>query len=338
MPSAEALLFCSFVIMKLSVIIPTYQRPELLIRCIDAIASQSMKPGDYEVIVVTDGPDAGTAAAVQKLVQGYPEHTIKVLATEIKGGPAAARNMGWRNSLGELIAFTDDDCIPDKEWLMSFRDAYVGREHPAIAFTGKTVVPISSPPSDYELNISHLSTADFITANCAVSRNALKEVNGFDERFTMAWREDSDLHFKLMLAGIPVKREPRAVVTHPVRKHNWAVSLKDEKKGIFNVLLYKKYPRLYREKIERNAPLKYYLICISFAIMIAGIFIDDNALTIIGWMLWVGLTCVFVAQRLRRTKRTLPHVMEMVVTSIGIPWLSLYYRLKGSLKYKTLLL
>jgi glycosyltransferase involved in cell wall biosynthesis len=324
--------------MKISVVIPTYRRPELLLLCVNAIACQSMDTSDFEIIVVSDGPDGRTSEIMQAFGKTHPYVRVKFLSTDTKRGPAAARNKGWVNSNGELVAFTDDDCIPDKDWLAFFWKAYTDCKVPAIAFTGKTTVPISLRPTDYELNISHLETAEFITANCAVSRSALEQVNGFDERFTIAWREDSDLHFKFILAGIDVIRVDDAHVTHPVRKHKWAISLKEEKKGVFNVLLYKKYPELYRKKIERKVQLNYYFICISFMLMVTGLILNVKLLMIGGFIFWATLTIMFIAKRLKNTTHTFSHVMEMFVTSIGIPWLSLYYRLKGSLKYKTLLL
>ena len=66
----------------------------------------------------------------------------------------------------------------------------------------------------------------------------------------MAWREDSDLEFRLLQQGIPIWRLQNALVIHPVRKASWGVSLKEQKKGMFNALLYKKYPGLYRKKIQ----------------------------------------------------------------------------------------
>jgi glycosyltransferase involved in cell wall biosynthesis len=323
--------------MKISVVIPTYQRPELLLRCVTALAHQSMDATEFEIIVVSDGPDIKTRDVMHSFAGKHPQLRVRALSTDSKGGPAAARNKGWMNSIAELIAFTDDDCIPDRDWLASMWKAYAENALAAVAFTGRTTVPISSPPTDYELNISHLSTAEFITANCAVSRPALEQVQGFDEQFTMAWREDSDLHFKFILANIPIIRVANAHVTHPVRKHKWAVSLKDEKKGVFNVLLFKKYPELYREKIERNVPVNYYLICFSFLMMVAGLILEMRIPAMAGCVLWSTLTLMFIIKRLKNTRRDFVHVMEMIVTSLGIPWLSLYYRWKGSLKYKAIL-
>src|SRR5690606_228568 len=108
--------------------------------------------------------------------------------------------------------------------------------------------------------------ADFVTANCACTRAALERVHGFDEAFTMAWREDSDLEFRFINQRVPIRFVQQAVVTHPVRKASWGVSLKEQKKSMFNALLYKKYPSLYREKIMKRPLWNYYAMAGLFVL------------------------------------------------------------------------
>ena len=80
-----------------------------------------------------------------------------------------------------------------------------------------------------------------------------------DERFSAAWREDSDLHFTLLLHGGQIDRVPSALVVHPVRPARWGVSLNQQRKSLFNALLYKKHPRLYRQRIRPWPPWDYTL-------------------------------------------------------------------------------
>jgi glycosyltransferase involved in cell wall biosynthesis len=323
--------------MKISVIIPTYKRPALLLRCLDAVRSQVFNKEAYEIIVVSDGPDKATLEALQPFTKSSTP-PVRYFQLPEKKGPAAARNAGWREASGELIAFTDDDCIPDINWLKNFWDAFNRRPYINVAFTGYTVVPIPETPTDYELNISHLATAEFITANCACTKNALIETGGFDEAFTMAWREDSDLQFKMLERGMPIFKVQGATVIHPVRKTKWGISLKDEKKGMFNALLYKKFPELYQIKIQPRRPWLYYGILLCFFAFIVGIFFEISVLTISGLSGWIILNSWFIIKRLKSTSRNLHHVIEMIVTSIAIPFLSLYWRWYGAFKYRTLLI
>src|SRR5215216_6677873 len=124
---------------KISVVIPTYHRPQLLYKCLSALTNQNFSAEEYEVLIVHDGPDEITRFLIPDLLP--IDKRFIFLQTSIKKGPAAARNFGWQNAKGILVAFTDDDTLPDKNWFHSIWQAYNNEKE--IAFTGKTVVPIS---------------------------------------------------------------------------------------------------------------------------------------------------------------------------------------------------
>jgi glycosyltransferase involved in cell wall biosynthesis len=322
--------------MKISVVVPTYDRPALLTKCIQAVLRQVFDQESFEVIVVSDGPDPRLKDLIVHLSSGRT--SLRSVSLPTKKGPAAARNAGWQKASGKLIVFTDDDCIPHPHWLSNYWHAFENRSQEAVAFRGKTIVPINRVPTDYELNVSRLAKAEFITANCACSKKALELTNGFDEAFTMAWREDSDLQFRFIRQNIPILAVNGAIVTHPVRKAKWCISLKEEKKGIFNALLYKKFPDLYRQKIQRQRPWLYYGIVCFFLMVVVGMVIRSHPMFMIGITGWSVLTLLFILRRLRRTSGKWSHVLEMIVTSLAIPFLSLYWRWYGAWKYKILLL
>ena len=320
---------------KISVVIPTYKRPDLLIKCLDALAAQVFKRDEFEVIVVSDGPDEATDD-ILKALHALDPLNLRYYALPKKQGPAAARNYGWLQAEGELIAFTDDDCLPDRNWLRGFYASwYPGT---VIAFTGKTIVPIPDKPNDYERNTANLQTADFITANCCCTKKALELTGGFDEQFSMAWREDSDLEFKLYQQQIPIRKVNDAIVVHPVRKAAWGISIKEQKKTMFNVLLYKKYPELYRKKIQPTPPITYYLIIVFFIAMLIGLLSKHLLLALSGGMIWLMLTLLFIFRRLSNTKLTFNNITEMTVTSFVIPFLSIYWQYYGVVKYKAVLI
>ena len=319
---------------KISVVIPTYRRPALLQSCLKALAAQHFDPDDYEVIVVSDGFDAATQAVVRQWQAQHSSFCYYHLPC--KKGPAAARNLGWRQARGPLVAFTDDDCLPDPGWLRGFAAAYGGERE--AAFTGRVRVPVTAPPTDYEKNLTGLETADFVTANCLCTRAALERVGGFDERFSMAWREDSDLEFKLILAGIPIRYKADAVVVHPVRPAPWGVSIMEQKKSRFNALLYKKYPELYRQKIQKGPRWDYYCIVLCLLLLVAGLAAGVPVLAVTAFCCWLLLTARFAAGRLAGTSRRAGHVLEMIVTSAVIPLACVYWRLYGAWKYKVFFL
>jgi glycosyltransferase involved in cell wall biosynthesis len=322
---------------KISVVIPTYRRPQLLYKCLQALLQQHIRPYEYEIIVVSDGPDELTARQVDKFNNAGLVN-IRFLPLDKKKGPAAARNYGWKNAIADLIAFTDDDCIPDSDWLYALIEEYYHKQKAPdfIAFTGRINVPLNRKPTDFELNTSHLETAEFVTANCACSRKALDITGGFDERFEMAWREDSDLEFKLIEQNIRIVKVSEALIVHPARSAKWGVSMKEQKKVMFDALLYKKYPELFRRKIQQHPAIPYYIIIGSFIILIAAALMGITDAAIAAAIIYMFLTVRFIWKRLKKTSHHPRHIAEMVITSLAIPFLSIYWTLYGSWKYKVL--
>lgn len=322
---------------RISVVVPTYKRPNLLCRCLEALMKQDFPSQEFEIIVVSDGEDPLTNRAIDAMpFRQFP--VIKFYSLPAKAGPAAARNLGWMLAEADLVAFTDDDCIPAQGWLDALWSAYKHNERKAIAFSGRTIVPINGHPTDYERNISQLASAEFITANCACTKQALQKVDGFDQRFRMAWREDSDLQFKFILHGIPILKVQGAAVTHPVRKAPWGISIREERKGMFNALLYKKYPTLYKQKIEPAPPWHYYAISFFLVMLLTGIITDKPVAKVAGVSGWLLMTAWFAARRLRSTSHSWNHVSEMIFTSAVIPVLSLFWKFYGSWKFRVLLI
>lgn len=324
---------------RVSVVVPTYKRHELLTRCLDALLAQDFEAEDYEIIIVDDANCVETKRLVtlraeKACLYGHTLHYIPV-ASSCSHGPAAARNAGWRAAQGEIIAFTDDDCIPCREWLHAGVAAMVDG---VAGVCGRLVVPIEGAPTDYEYNAAQLGGHNFVTANCFYQRDALLAVGGFDERFTTAWREDSDLAFTLEARGAVFASAPGALVVHPVRPAPWGVSIRQQRKSMFNALLYKKHPQLYRQKIQATPPWHYYAIVCALLAILIGVVSGLGLLALAGLLFWLGLTARFCMQRLQHTSHAPRHVLEMVVTSVAIPPLAIFWRLRGAVKFRVFFL
>jgi cellulose synthase/poly-beta-1,6-N-acetylglucosamine synthase-like glycosyltransferase len=180
--------------------------------------------------------------------------------------------------------------------------------------------------------------AEFVTANCFVRHDVLENVGGFDERYAAAWREDSDLQFTLLERGFRIGRAPRAVVVHPVRPSPWGISLRQQRKSLFNALLYKKFPEQYRRQIRSSAPWDYYATVGAIATVAASAALGSPGISLAASGLWAVLTARFCLHRLRCTSTDPRHVLEMAVTSALIPPLSVFWRLYGALKFRVLFL
>jgi GT2 family glycosyltransferase len=318
-----------------SVVVPTCGRVDLLDRCLAALGAQKLPPASYEIIVVDDGPHDATKTLVQQW-----SHRMKIKGLDLTyipnngpHGPAAARNRGWRAARAPIIAFTDDDTVPTPGWLENGLASFDDTVH---VLCGRVEMPLSGEPTDYERDAKNLETAEFVTANCFCRKEVLDFMNGFDERFRLAWREDSDLHFRLIGLQANILRANQAVVVHPVRPAQWGVSIAQQKKIVFDALLYKKHPLLYRQKIRATPRWDYYVIVAALFMLLVGLVSADRTLALASLTVWLGMTAYLFLIRLRGTRKSLSHVVEMAVTSFLIPPQAVYWRMVGALRFRVL--
>jgi len=319
---------------EVSVVVPTFRRPDLLARCLDALRAQDLSGGRFEIIVCDDACEPQARAQAEAAAHAAPETGPCVTYLPVRGrhGPAAARNRGWRAARGEVIAFTDDDTVPEPDWLR--RGLAALRETGADAVAGRIEMPLPPRPTDLQRDAAGLCRAEFATANAFVRRAAMQRVEGFDERYTLAWREDSDLHFRLLEAGMQVVGAPQAVVVHPLRPMGFAAGLGMQKKIVFDTLLYKRHPRLYRERVRAGPPWFYLAVTAALAtacvLAAAGARLPAAAAAAI----WLALSLLFFARRLRGVSHTPRSLAELALTSLAIPPLSIFWRIVGSLRWR----
>jgi len=193
---------------KFSVIIPTYHRNDLLAKCLDCLAPgvQTLPAEQYEVIVTDDGYESTAEEMIQ---QNYP--WVKWVAG-FRKGPAANRNNGAKYATGEWLAFTDDDCLPDSQWLEAYAEA---TKESALALEG-SIHPLGNYDQELAECPINLTGGCFWSANIAIKKELFEEVTGFDPNYPLAAHEDQDL--KLRLEAITnILFVSNAMVFHPVR-------------------------------------------------------------------------------------------------------------------------
>ncbi len=321
-------------LLQVSVVIPTYKRHALLIRCLEALDRQTLSAERFEVIVADDAADPETQALIEAHAERSPYKLVYApVHSDPPGthGPAVARNASWRRAAAEVIAFTDDDCVPDPSWLAEGLHVF---DDPACAAAwGRLEMPIPEVPTDYERDASGLATAVFVTANCFVRRAVMKTLGGFDERFQVAWREDSDLYFSLLEQGFQVVHARQALVVHPVRSAPWGISLYQQRKTMFDVLLYEKHLELYCKHVA-PFPRLYLVIITSGLIAALSALVNYSPVSVVAMSIWFIGTLYFAAQRLRGTSHSLSHICEMLYTSMLLPWLATAYRILGMYKFR----
>ena len=201
-----------------TVVVPSYGRPQRLRECLDALAGQALADA-WEAVVVDDGsptPLGGMAAEFGGRID------LRVIRQE-NSGPSAARNRGVAEARGGLIAFTDDDCRPEPDWLATLVQA--SRERPAALVGGTTVngLPDEVCASASQLivdlvyehfNADHENAYFLASNNILCPRERFLEIGGFSESFPRAGAEDRDFCDRWRMAGWPIVWRPAARVEH----------------------------------------------------------------------------------------------------------------------------
>ena len=212
--------------LRFSVVIPTYRRNDALARCLNRLMGdrQDFPFARYEVIVADDGPDADNARLLVE--NAYP------WARWVAGprrGPAANRNRGAAEARGDFLAFTDDDCLPQRGWLAAFAaklDAPGGDKLRVLE--GKTTDGGAAPMGPMFTAPVNEQGGLLWSCNFAVERRFFFEQGGFDERFPFPHLEDVDFRLRLDDRQEPYPFVPEAVVEHPPRPEasarSWARS------------------------------------------------------------------------------------------------------------------
>ncbi|MDD5148092.1 MAG: glycosyltransferase [Candidatus ainarchaeum sp.] len=201
--------------MKASVIIPAFNAEKAIKQCLEALEKQTT--GNFEVIVVDDGSTDKTPELAKKF------RGIRLLQQK-NSGPAAARNLGAKNAKGEIIIFTDSDCIAEKNFLEEMLAPFADKKIAGVQGKYKSrQKELAARLTQLEIEQRHEKMAkqesiDFMGSYAAAYRKKVfEEMKGFDTSYPMASGEDTDLSFRISKAGHKMVFSEKAVVwhTHP---------------------------------------------------------------------------------------------------------------------------
>jgi glycosyltransferase involved in cell wall biosynthesis len=287
-----------------SVVVPAYNSERTLAFCLEALANQTLPRERFEVIVVDDGSTDSTSKIARKVDVRYMFQKNR--------GPASARNIGADAAVGNIILFTDSDCIPCSDWLEEmvrpFADTHV------VAVKGKyktrqTELVARFAQMEFEDRYDMLkksASIDMIdTYSAAFRKDVFKRMGGFDSRFPKANNEDTELSYRLATAGYKMVFNPDAVVFH-VHPSTLARYLKLKFwRGYWRIIVYRRYPnKAFKDSYTPNVlKIQTLIMAMSLPLCPLSLFNSDSlSLVLLIWSIVLITTFTFAIKTYKKDK------------------------------------
>lgn len=209
---------------NITVAIPTLDRPTELTRCLDGLFKGTTLPA--EVLIVNQGEYDVVELVIKRFRSQYSTPVIH--CSQPPKGLSAARNLATNQANCHIIAFTDDDCVPDPDWLARIErvlistptaDGVTGSIQPlGIGYPGEFPISIRIGKKGMMFQRRALPWQVGSGGNFAIRRSWLLSIGGFDERLGAGSpgkaAEDTDIFYRLLRAGMLIRYEPDLVIYH----------------------------------------------------------------------------------------------------------------------------
>jgi GT2 family glycosyltransferase len=241
---------------QISVVIPTRERRDSVVRALQALARQDMAADEFEVVVSVDGASDGTAEAVVSFRSPYEVRVVE----GARGGRAAACNAAINATRGDVVVILDDDMEPAPSCLRRH-----GAHHAVgtrVCVMGAVPIRLDSRASaaarymawKFELHLEKLgrpqhvfALRDFYSGNTSIRRDVLLEVGLFEEAFTLYGNEDLELSLRLRAANVSLLYDRDALAHQHYEKDLAQLARDTFEKGTTAVLLARSHPSTFAE-------------------------------------------------------------------------------------------
>jgi len=292
---------------SVSIVIPAHNSLTSIDKVISSSLTQNYPKGKLEVIIVDDGSTDNTAEVIKKHSQ------VKYIYQQ-NAGAAKARNTGWMNAGGDIICFTDSDCIPEKDWVNKLITRYTSEN---IAGVGGSY-DIADDKSwlarciHEEIIQRHLKmpeiSSHLASCNFSCRKNVLSQIQGFDESFKAASAEDNELSYRIRKKGYVLVFDKDIKVAHYHRTNLFSYLKQQFRHGYWCMKLYKLHPDMmtgdgYAGLIDHIQPPLFLLCIASLGLLpfIPGVFYFFSLLLLIT-LLVLNLPMVIAIVQRKREK------------------------------------
>lgn len=307
-----------------TIVIPTVGRESLERLLVSLAASMGELP---PIVVVDDRPkwsdELTTWAPVSlEVVHSYGR------------GPAAARNLGWKKAKTRWVSFLDDDVEVSQSWLGDLaRDLRTADG----ASQGQIRVPRPNRPlTDDEQSVARLENAVWITADMSIRTSALRDVNGFDERFENAYREDTDLALRLKYKGWHLAEGTR-ITAHPLRDMPWWWSVSAQRGNFDDALMNRVHGPGWKKEFGDDSVGTFALHATATGSGFVAAMLRCIGLKPVSRVfsaVWLVITCLSAAKRISAGPQDRSSVVKTALTSIAIPPAATFWRALGTWRFR----
>jgi GT2 family glycosyltransferase len=328
-----------------TVVIPTHGDADSLRRLLEALNAQA---GTTRLPVVVVDDCSEPPLELDPLTAYLQQLDVRVVRADSNRGPGGARNLGLAEVATRWVAFLDADMLPGPGWVERLRaivrqDAVDGVEGRVEVSEGTRATPFTH-------------TTEFLTpgshhgaGNVAFRTESIREAGGFDERFFDArrglhFREDTELHFRLLEEGRTVSYDPELVARHTLHDASFLTPVRLTRRYFFDALLAREHPNRFRELIRSRAVgpfslrLMRHLAAIGFpaglVLTACGVALSSRPLLFIGLGIavaaWVG-TAVGVAWK--RAVR-IGDVPRLAAVALLVPWVYAFHFYRGVARFR----
>ena len=253
-------------------VIPIRDASEGLGACLEALERQTVPREEYEIIVVNDGP-------VDAAVEAIADRQGVAFLSQSHRGAAAARNLGAQHAQGEILLFTDADCVPESNWIEAMSAPFTDPEVVGVCGMVRTrqngAIPrFIQAEYDYRYrSVARHSQIDFVnTGTAGYRRQVFVDSGAFREELLGA--EDAEFSFRLANAGHKMVFVPEAIVYHSHPESIWEYAHRKYHYSFWRMIVYRRYPHkaMADSRTPQTQKMQIGLFLLLMAALMGGIF------------------------------------------------------------------